>query len=102
MAKQTNGLPLDKFQKIKGELNAITNLFLFESIGIANWLCEVFLKFKSNYFEKLNIETNKVLQKKFNTVVANEIVSGMVWRRLRYSDLKYGSLLQNRDVFWAI
>ena len=28
----------------KGELlNAITNLFLFESIGKADWLCEVFL-----------------------------------------------------------
>ena len=55
-----------------------------------------FLKLKSNYIEKLNIETKKAvqksfiknrtqiadikgfLQKRFDTVVANKIVSGMV------------------------
>ena len=38
----------------------------------------VFLKLKLNYIEKLNIETKKTLQKKFDTVVANQIVSDMV------------------------
>ena len=37
-----------------------------------------------------------------DTVVANEIVSGMVWRKLRHSELKYGSVLRNLDIFWAI
>ena len=37
-----------------------------------------FFKLKSNYIEKLNIETKKTLQKRFDTVVANEIASGMV------------------------
>ena len=30
----------------KGEVNATTNLFLFESISIVNLLCEVFFKIK--------------------------------------------------------
>ena len=34
-----------------------------------------------------------------DTVVANEIVSGMVWRSLRYSELKYGGVLRNLDIF---
>ena len=38
----------------------------------------------------------------FDTVVAYEIVSGMVWRRLRYSQLKCGSVLRNLDIFCAI
>ena len=37
-----------------------------------------------------------------DTMVANEIVSGMVWRTLRYSELKYGSVLRNLDIFCAI
>ena len=47
--------------EFKGELNAKTNLFLFESIGIVDWLCEVFLKLKLNYIDKLNTETKKTL-----------------------------------------
>ena len=35
-------------------------------------------------------------------MVANEIVSGMILRRLRYSELKYGNVLRNLDIFWAI
>ena len=31
---------------LKGEPNAKTNLLLFESVGIVNLLCEVFLKIK--------------------------------------------------------
>ena len=34
--------------------------------------------FKSNYIEKLNIETKKTLLKRFDTVVANEVFNGMV------------------------
>ena len=37
-----------------------------------------FSNLKSNYIEKLNIETKKIPYKRFDTVVANEIVSGMV------------------------
>ena len=48
------------------------------------------------------METKKILLKRFDTVVANEIVSGMVWRRLGYSELKYGSVPRNMDIFWAI
>ena len=47
------------------------------------------------------METKRSLSKRFDTVVANEIVSGMVWRRLRYSELKYGTVLRNLDIFWA-
>ena len=45
----------------KGELNAKTNVFLFESVG--KWITSVkfFLKLKPNYIEKLNIETKKTL-----------------------------------------
>ena len=32
--------------RFKGELNAKTNLFLFESIGILDQLCEVFFEIK--------------------------------------------------------
>ena len=39
---------------------------------------EVFFKLKSNYIEKLNTETKNTLQKRFDTAVTNEIVSGMV------------------------
>ena len=39
----------------------------------------------------LNVETKKILLKRFNAVVAIKIVSG----KLRYSELKYGSMLQN-------
>ena len=48
-------------QMLKGELDANINLFLFESIGIVDYLCEFFLKLKSNYIEKLNIKTKKTL-----------------------------------------
>ena len=61
-----------------------------------------FFKLKSNYIEKLRIETQKTLLKRFDILVANEIVSGMVWRRLWYSELKYSSVLPNlgRSVFF--
>ena len=48
-------------QTLKGELNAKTNLFLFKSIDRVDYLCEGFLKLKSNYIEKINIETKKTL-----------------------------------------
>ena len=60
----------------------------------------VFLKgnwMNSDYIEKLNIE--KTLKKRFDTVVADEILRGMVWRRLRYSELKYGSVLRNPYIY---
>ena len=41
---------------------------------------KIFLSLKTNYIEKLNIETKKTLWKRFDTVVAYEIVSGMVRR----------------------
>ena len=37
-----------------------------------------FFLFKSNCIEKLNVETKKSFQKRFDTVVAIEIVSDMV------------------------
>ena len=46
---------------LKGELNAISNLFLFESIGMSRITLKFFLKLKSNYIEQLNIETKKTL-----------------------------------------
>ena len=49
--------------EFKGELNAKTNLFLFESIAMVYRLTlwSFFLKLKSNYIEKLKIETKKTL-----------------------------------------
>ena len=49
---------------IKGELNDKTISLLFESIGIVNYLCEVFLNFKSKYIEKLKCgNKEKTLEK---------------------------------------
>ena len=63
-----------EFLLIKGELNAKTNLFLFESI-----LCEVFFfSSYSNNIKKFNVENKKTLKKRFDTMVANELVSGVV------------------------
>ena len=46
---------------LKGELNAKTNLFLFESIGTVYYFCEIFLNLKSNYIKKLSMDTKKTL-----------------------------------------
>ena len=52
----------DSLEYLKENWTLKTNLFLFESIGIVDYLCEVFFfKLKSNYIEKLNIETEKTL-----------------------------------------
>ena len=88
--------------KVKGELNVkTTTYFCLNLLLLYINSVKFILKLKSNYIEKLNVETKKTLQK--YTVVANyEIVSGMIRRRLRYLELKYGIVLRNLDSFWAI
>ena len=58
------------------------NLFLFESVSTVDYLRDFFLKLKSNYIEKVNIETKKLSRK--GLIPWSQIRLSAVWYDVVY------------------